>query len=60
MSELTIFTQTYAADQVCDIERDVTEGLDPDYNDLIKSLPIDRDGFFPGSFEVTIKYLPED
>lgn len=39
-----------------DLERDISESLNSDYNDKVKDIP----GEFQGTLKVTIEYIPEE
>ncbi len=49
-----IFFESYCGDALCDIERDVLEALDGNFNDKMK----DHQEFNDGEFEVTINWVP--
>lgn len=51
-----IFEKTYHGfEAVCDIDRDITEALDPGFNENMKQIP----GEFQGRLKVLITYEPE-
>jgi hypothetical protein len=52
-----IFIKEYCWESLNDLERDVSEALDEDYNALLsKGLP----GEFTGTIKVTIEYISEE
>jgi hypothetical protein len=57
---MEIFNETYDSESLYDLERDISEAFDVDYNPVVKEIPVDEHGFQEGTFEVTIKWIPED
>jgi hypothetical protein len=55
----TIFREVYDDESLYDLGRDVSEALDPAYNDLVEDIPQDVHGFRRGSFTVTIVWDDE-
>ncbi len=53
-----IFRKHYSAEELCDLDRDVSEVFDPVYNPAMKDIPQDEYGFQAGSFEVSIIWHP--
>ena len=52
-----IFTQEYTDEELYDVERDVSEALQEDYNPIIATIPKDKDGFRRGTFVVSIEWI---
>jgi len=52
---MEIFKKDYNWEELYDFERDLTECLDPDFNDKAP-----KDGEFKGSIKVTVEYLEEE
>lgn len=52
MRKLLLFQGEYSSDSISDIERDVYEAFDPEFNSAAKELPFD----FPGTIKITITY----
>ncbi len=54
-----IFENTYSAENLCDVERDICEAFEDD-NPLTKTIPMDDNGYFMlGKFTVTITWRRE-
>jgi len=52
-----IFTREYTDEELYDLERDVTEALQEDYNPIVGSIPKDKHGFRTGTFVVSIEWI---
>jgi hypothetical protein len=50
-----IFTQEYTDEELYDVERDVSEALQEDYNPIVGNIP--KDGFRTGTFVVSIEWI---
>ena len=55
----TIFQQTYSGESLSDIDRDVSEAVNAQYNEAMADIPTDEHGFQQGTFTVTIEWKPE-
>lgn len=55
----TIFQKKYDGESLYDLDRDVSEAMMEEYNDIIGSLPVDENGFIAGEFTVTITHSVE-
>lgn len=55
-----IFRKEYGGDDINDLERDVSEAFDADYNQAAKVMTYDEHGFIKGKLVVTITWVPED
>jgi hypothetical protein len=53
MSKKIVFERVYSEDSLCDIERDVLEAIQPDYNPKME-------GVYEGKFKVTIEWEGDD
>lgn len=53
---MILFCKGYDGESLCDLERDISEGLQGDYNALIHSIPVDEDGIMKGYFKVIIEW----
>ena len=60
MATTTIFGRIYDGESMVDIPRDVEEAFNPDFNDSVKLISGDENGFLKGRFEVTIKWIEDD
>ena len=56
---MILFKKEYSAEELCDLERDVSESLDGDYNAIAHTIPTDEYGFQRGRFKVLIEWEPE-
>lgn len=52
-----IFTREYTDEELYDLERDVSEALQEDYNPIVGSIPKDKNGFRTGTFVVRIEWI---
>lgn len=52
-----IFTREYSDEELHDVERDVTEALQEDYNPILPVIPRDKNGFRRGTFVVSIEWV---
>jgi hypothetical protein len=52
-----IFTKEYSDEELYDVERDVMEALQEEYNPIVGNIPKDRDGFRTGTFVVSIDWV---
>lgn len=53
--EKHIFCKKYSAEELCDVDRDISECFDPDFNPKMKGTPEDS-----GSFVVTVEWRSDD
>ena len=53
------FKKIYADESLCDLERDIIESFDPAFNIDVQGIPKDEHGFSPGSWLVTVEYIPD-
>ena len=59
MDKLTIFSKEYYGEELCDVDRDVSEAFDPTFNHRVIDIPVDEHELPTGRFTVTIVYDPE-
>ena len=52
-----IFTKEYSDEELYDVERDVMEALQEEYNPIVAGIPKDKDGFRTGTFVVNIEWV---
>ena len=57
--KVKIFENTYDGESLYDLSRDVHEAFDTDFNELVKQIPVDEDGFHEGTFKVSIEWMPK-
>ena len=57
---MILFQKEYLEEELCDLERDVTEALQGDYNALMHTIPFDRFGSMKGVFKVTIEWEDDE
>lgn len=53
---MILLKKEYSGEELCDLERDVAEALDGDYNAIAHVIPTDEYGFQSGRFKVTIEW----
>jgi hypothetical protein len=56
---MILFKQEYGGDSLSDLERDLLEMFDRDYNPLADEIPVDEYGIPLGVIEVTVVWKPE-
>lgn len=56
----TIFQQTYCGESIVDLDRDISEMLDADYNPAAAQIPVNELGFHKGTFTVTVEWINDD
>lgn len=52
-----LFNREYSSEELCDVERDVSEALSEEYNLFVANIPKDEHGFHRGAFEVSIVWI---
>jgi hypothetical protein len=61
MTKRRIFFKEYSSEELCDLERDMSEAFDPRFNPKnITQLETDEHGFHKGTFRVSIVWRSED
>ncbi|ATW58059.1 hypothetical protein CNR34_00126 [Pseudomonas phage nickie] len=55
-----IFRKEYGGEDINDIERDMSEAFDPDYNPKAAIVTTDEHGFVNGKVVVTMTWVPDD
>lgn len=56
----TIFEKEYIAEQLSDVERDISECLNEDFNPEVSDIPVGQYGFAEGTFKVTVTWIPDN
>lgn len=56
---MEIFNKHYGGESLYDIDRDVSEALDEEYNSALASIPKDESGFQTGTFRVSIVWVDQ-
>ena len=60
MKHITLLSKSYCCEELCDLERDVSEMLTfPHDTEYLKVLP-DEHGFTEGNYRVEIVYIEEE
>jgi len=54
-----IFFKEYSGEELCDVDRDVSEAFD-DFNESMIGIPTDEYNFIKGKFRVEITWCSED
>ena len=55
-----LFKKSYDAEGLYDLERDISEALNGQYNIAMEVLPTNDQGFTRGSFEVTVVWRDDE
>lgn len=56
---MIVYKQQYSGEEICDMERDISEMFDRDFNPLIDEIPVDDNYIHEGVFEITVTWKPE-
>lgn len=56
---MIIFKKEYDDESLYDLDRDVSEAIDDDFNPKLKAIPTDEHGFRVGKFTITIEWSEE-
>ena len=54
--KITIFTKEYNGEELADVDRDVSEAFDPEFNHRVIDIPKDSGEMLKGHFTVTITW----
>jgi hypothetical protein len=60
MKDIVIFNKSYDGESLYDLDRDVAEALDGNYNEVIDKVPQDKWGLHKGSFIVSIIWTDKE
>jgi hypothetical protein len=53
---MILFRKEYDGESLYDVDRDVSEAFQGDFNSLVYAIPVDEHGFQRGRFTVTIEW----
>ncbi len=53
---MILFKKEYCDEELYDVERDVSECFDLDFNPKVKDIPVGEDGFTEGTYTITIEW----
>ena len=55
-----IFENKYSSEELCDVERDLYECFDGDFNPKVRDIPSDENGFHEGGyFKITVEWIED-
>ena len=57
---MNIFSKKYCAEELSDLERDISEAMDERFTPAIKDIPVDGHCFMKGEFVVSIRWEAGD
>lgn len=57
---MEIFKQKYSGESIVDVDRDVSEAFQNDFNPAVREVPSDEHGFHKGTFTVTITWEADE
>ena len=57
---MILHKKDYSGESLSDLERDVNECFDGDFNPPSLEIPKDQYGFHKGTFRVTVEWIPEE
>ena len=58
IEEFDILKKTYYGEDIVDLDRDISEMLNEEFDPLVALIPKDEHGFHKGSFQVTVRWIP--
>ena len=53
---MIIFEKRYDGESLCDLQQDISDAIDSDFNEIWEKIPVDDYGFQKGQFKVTIEW----
>lgn len=56
---MIILDKTYDGESIADIERDVSEMFNEEFDPTIATIPRDANGFMKGTFGVIVTWMPD-
>jgi hypothetical protein len=56
---MMILEKTYDGESIVDLDRDVSEMFDEEFDPRIETIPRDEYNFMKGTFKVTVEWIPE-
>jgi len=56
---MIIFEKEYDGESLCDLNRDVSEAFDADFNPIVSKIPTDKYGIQLGKFKVVMMWSEE-
>ena len=56
---MKLFEKDYSSEELCDLERDISECFDPAFNKKAALIPVDRYGFSSGTYKVTVEWFSD-
>ena len=60
MTKKHLFNKDYCGEEICDVDRDVSEVFDSRITPAIESVPVDEHGLHKGKFRITVTWCSED
>ncbi len=55
-----LFKREYSGESLYDLDRDISEAFQKDYNPLMAQVPVDEHGFQKGTFTVTVTWSDDE
>lgn len=56
---MIILEKTYYGESIVDLERDVSEMFNEEFDPTVATIPKDEHGFHKGEFKVTVEWIPD-
>jgi hypothetical protein len=56
---MIILDKKYDGESIVDLDRDISEMFDEEFDPRIETIPKDKHGFMKGTFKVTVEWIPE-
>lgn len=57
---VNIFSKNYSDEELYDLNRDIHECFQSDFNPIVATIPQDKHGFKKGTFKVTVEWTEEE
>lgn len=58
--QITILEKKYNGESLCDIDRDISEAINEDFNPEMEKIPFDSHGMCFGTFHLILAWTPEE
>jgi len=60
MPHIVVFQKEYDGESLYDLDQDIADAFEPDYNPVVDDIPQDEYGLQKGKFIVSIIWMPEE
>lgn len=56
---MIILNKVYHGEDLCDLDRDISEMFNEEFDPTIATIPKDEHGFMKGAFKVQVEWIPD-